>query len=127
MTETSSQATTSSQTAFLDAVERFNSRLCRFCNALALLMAIVGAGNAVLRYVGSAMGKTLISNAYTEIQWYCFAAVFLLSAPHVLRMDKHVRVDVLYARLSVSNQMRVDLVGGIVFLIPFFRKDKDIT
>jgi len=119
MAKTSSKAATSSEAAFLLAVDRFNAGVCRFCNILALLMAVVGAGNAILRYVGSAIGKTLISNAYTEIQWYCFAAVFLLSAPHVLRMNKHVRVDVIYSRLSKSNQMRVDLFGGVIFLIPF--------
>ena len=119
MAEASAASTQTSETSFVVAIDRFNDRIARFCNVLALIMAIVGAGNALLRYLGSAIGKTLISNAYTEIQWYCFSAVFLLSAPHVLRINKHVRVDVLYSKLSERSQAMVDLVGTIVFLIPF--------
>ena len=82
-------------------------------------MTILGAINAILRYLSGVLQQNLISNAYTEAQWYLFAAVFLLAAPYVLQKDKHVRVDVVYGKLSAKKKATIDFVGTMVFLIPF--------
>jgi TRAP-type mannitol/chloroaromatic compound transport system permease small subunit len=67
---------------------------------LALLMVLFGAYNAVARYATRFVGVNLSSNALNELQWYLFSIVFLLGAAWGLRHDVHVRVDVLYGRLS---------------------------
>ena len=58
------------------------------------------------------------SNAWLEIQWYLFAAMFMLGAPYTLRMNEHVRVDILYGSVSPRVQLWIDLLGGILFLMP---------
>jgi TRAP-type mannitol/chloroaromatic compound transport system permease small subunit len=91
----------------------------RWSRWLILLMVLVGAGNAVARYVGPRVGITLSSNAYLELQWYLFSLAFLLAAAYTLRHDRHVRVDVLYGRLSPRARAWIDLIGTFVLLLPF--------
>ncbi|HKJ03054.1 MAG TPA: TRAP transporter small permease subunit, partial [Longimicrobiales bacterium] len=86
---------------------------------LALFMVLLGAVNAILRYLTRYTGVSLASNAYTELQWYFFSLIFLLGAAYGLRHDVHVRVDVLYARLSRKTQAWIDIAGTVLFLIPF--------
>jgi TRAP-type mannitol/chloroaromatic compound transport system permease small subunit len=54
-----------------------------------------------------------------EAQWYLFSIVFLLGASVTLRRDEHVRVDVLFGRLSPRGKAWVDLLGGLLLLLPF--------
>jgi TRAP-type mannitol/chloroaromatic compound transport system permease small subunit len=82
--------------------------------ALVLLCALVSAFNAISRYAFD-----LSSNAWLEMQWYMFGAIVLLGAPHVLNVNGHVRVDLLYARLNDRQRTRLDLAGLILFLMPF--------
>jgi TRAP-type mannitol/chloroaromatic compound transport system permease small subunit len=86
---------------------------------LVLVMVLIGAYNAVARYLGRFLGTDLSSNAYIEAQWYLFSLVFLLGAAHALQSGSHVRVDVLYARLSRRGQAWIDLLGHVLFLLPF--------
>ena len=86
---------------------------------LSLAMVVVGAANAVARYVGRYVGFNLSSNAYLELQWYMFSALFLLGAVSTLTCDAHVRVDVIYGRLSSRARHWIDAVGTAVFLLPF--------
>ena len=83
------------------------------------MMTVLGALNAILRYSSRFTGQVLSSNGLLEGQWYLFSAVFLLGAGYTLSQDKHVRVDVVYSQLSKVNQQRIDLVGVVVFAIPF--------
>ena len=96
-----------------------NLALGRLVAWLALLMITIGAYNAVARYLGRFIGFNLSSNAYLELQQYLFSALFLLAAAAVLCKDEHVRVDVLYGRLSSRGRSWIDLVGTLLFLIPF--------
>ena len=100
-------------------IDRLSAALGRWASVLSLLMVLIGAGNAVLRYAGRFVGHNLTSNAAVETQWYLFSALFLLAAAPTLLADKHVRVDVLYGRLSDRGKAWVDLVGTAVFLLPF--------
>ena len=82
-------------------------------------MILIGAYNALARYTGRWIGISLSSNAFLEMQWYLFSLVFLLGAAYTLKLDEHVRVDVLYTRLPKRSKLWVDLVGTIVLMVPF--------
>ena len=78
-----------------------------------LLSCLISAGNAVSRYLFS-----LSSNAWLEIQWQMFAGIFLLGAAHVLKLNEHVRVDLLYGGASPRRKLWIDVIGIPLFLIP---------
>lgn len=101
------------------AVERTTERIGAMASWLVLLMVVVGALNAIARYLGRFAGLPLASNAAIELQWYLFSAVFLLGAAWTLGEDAHVRVDVFYRRLPARGRAWVELVGTAVFLVPF--------
>ena len=100
-------------------IDRLNLALGRLVAWLALLMIGIGAYNALARYLGRFIGFNLSSNAYLELQQYLFSALVLLAAAAVLAKDEHVRVDVLYGRLGSRARSWIDLVGTLLFLIPF--------
>jgi TRAP-type mannitol/chloroaromatic compound transport system permease small subunit len=99
--------------AFARAIDALNERIGRAAMWLVLLATLISAGNAVMRY-----GFDLSSNAWLEIQWYLFALIFLLGAGYTLKHDGHVRIDILHGRFSPRLRAWVDLVGGLVFLLP---------
>lgn len=101
------------------AIDRLSERLGRWVSWLVLAMTLVGAFNAIGRYLGRAVGVNLGSNAYLEAQWYLFSLIFLLAAGYTLRRDSHVRVDVVYGRLPPRARSWIDAIGGLVFLLPF--------
>lgn len=100
----------------VDAVSEWTGRAVRW---LVAVMVVVGAFNAVARYLGRWTGTSLSSNVYIELQWYLFSLVFLLGASYALKHDAHVRVDVLYGRLSPRGRAWIDLLGTVLFLLPF--------
>lgn len=95
------------------AIDRLNGFVGRCVYWLILIVVLISAGNAISRYLFS-----LSSNAWLEIQWYLFSAVFLLGAGYTLLNNEHVRIDVLYARLSPRRKAWVDIIGGLFFLLP---------
>ncbi|MEO1368382.1 MAG: TRAP transporter small permease subunit, partial [Acidobacteriota bacterium] len=100
-------------------IDTLSGRLGRLTGWLTFFMVLIGAYNAVVRYLGRFMGWSLSSNLYIELQWYLFAMVFLLAGGWTLQQDRHVRVDVLYGRLDPRRKAWVDLAGLTLFLIPF--------
>ena len=100
-------------------IDRLNGWIGRATGWLLLTMIFIGALSAILRYVGQPIGLSISLNALGESQWYLFSAVFLLGAAWALREDAHVRVDVLYGRLSTKKQSVIDLAGTLLFLVPF--------
>ncbi len=104
---------------FVRLVDALNERIGRAVSWLVLAMVVIGAYNALARYAGRWIGINLSSNSYLEMQWYLFSLVFLLGAAYALKHDDHVRVDVLYTRLSKRAKLWVDLVGTIVLMLPF--------
>lgn len=105
--------------AAVRAVDRLSDLAGHAVRWLVGAMVLVGAFNAVARYVSRWTGSNLSSNAYIELQWYLFSIVFLLGASYALRHDAHVRVDVLYGRLSARGRAWIDLLGTVLFLLPF--------
>jgi TRAP-type mannitol/chloroaromatic compound transport system permease small subunit len=78
-----------------------------------LAAALISAGNAFSRY-----GLDLSANSWLEIQWYLFAATVMLGAPMVLKLNEHVRVDIVYGKLGRNGPVYVDLFGLLFFLLP---------
>lgn len=99
--------------ALAGIIDRINALLGRVAVWLVLIACLVSAGNAVSRYA-----LDLSSNAWLELQWYLFAGIVLLGAPHVLRVNGHVRVDILYGRANGRTRAAIDLFGLLVFLLP---------
>ena len=100
-------------------MEKYYTILSKVCAWTLFAMTILGALNAILRYSSRFTGQVWSSNAFLEGQWYLFSGLFLLGAGYTLYKDKHVRVDVLYSRLSKAGQNRINLIGTVVFAIPF--------
>lgn len=90
-----------------------SARLGQLAAWCVLLACLTSATNAVLRYAFS-----LGSNAWLEAQWYLFAASVMLGAPLLLKLNEHVRVDVLYGLLSPRRKAWVDVFGLLLFLLP---------
>ncbi|MEJ2059387.1 MAG: TRAP transporter small permease subunit [Gammaproteobacteria bacterium] len=101
------------------AIDVFNGWIGRLIFWLVLLMILVGVYNATVRYLGGFIGHNLSSNAYLELQWYFFGAIFMLGASYALQKNAHVRVDIIYARFSPKGRAWIDLIGTLVFLLPF--------
>jgi TRAP-type mannitol/chloroaromatic compound transport system permease small subunit len=98
---------------FARAVDWTTRQLGKLAAWAVLLAALISAGNAFVRY-----GLDLSSNAWLEIQWYLFAATVMLGAPIVLKLNEHVRVDILYGKLKGNGPVYVDLFGLLFFLLP---------
>lgn len=94
-------------------IDALNERVGRFLAWLVLAAILISAGNAVSRY-----GFSLSSNAWLEIQWYLYAAVFLGAAGYTLKQDAHVRIDLVSGRLSRRARAWIDVAGALLMLLP---------
>ena len=90
-----------------------NDHIGRLVYWLVLAMVLISAGNAIIRKVFS-----MSSNAWLELQWYLFSAVFLLASGYTLLKNEHVRIDIVAGRLSARAQAWIDVLGTIFFLLP---------
>jgi TRAP-type mannitol/chloroaromatic compound transport system permease small subunit len=95
------------------AIDAVTQKLSVVADWLVLLACLVSAGNASIRYLFS-----YSSNGWLEIQWYMFGALVLLGASHTLRMNEHVRVDVVYSSVPERVQLWIDALGLVVFFLP---------
>jgi TRAP-type mannitol/chloroaromatic compound transport system permease small subunit len=95
------------------AVDGLNERLGHLANWMIVIACLISAGNAMVRYAFD-----MSSNAWLEVQWYLFAAVVMLGTSYTLRLNEHVRVDILYTHLSERAKLWLDLLGAVLFLIP---------
>jgi TRAP-type mannitol/chloroaromatic compound transport system permease small subunit len=100
-------------------IDRVTDWIGRVVSWLVLFMVVIGAYNAVARYLGRFLGVNLSSNLYLELQWYLFSVLFLLGAAYALRHNVHVRVDVWSSRLSLRWRSWINIIGTVLFLIPF--------
>ncbi len=94
-------------------IDSANERVGRVMYWLILVAVLVSAGNAVVRY---AFNRS--SNAWLEVQWYLFSAVFLFCAGYTLLHNQHVRIDVVVGHLSKRTQAWIDVIGTVLFLLP---------
>ena len=96
------------------AIDALNEGVGRAVLWLVLAATLISAANAGMRYAFD-----MASNAWLELQWYLFAAIFLLAAGYTLKHNGHVRIDILYGQLSERGRAWIDLLGSLVFLLPF--------
>jgi TRAP-type mannitol/chloroaromatic compound transport system permease small subunit len=101
-------------TKFESVVNRITDALGAIAATLLILLVLMVAWNVIARYAFQASSIGL-----EELSWHFYAAIFLLGIPFALRTDSHVRVDLFYERWSPRTQALVDLIGSIVFLLPF--------
>ncbi len=94
-------------------IDGLTERIGRLTYWLILVAVLVSAGNAVIRYAFN-----MSSNAWLELQWYLFSAVFLFCAGYALLHNQHVRIDVISGRLSKRVQIGIDILGTVFFLLP---------
>ena len=103
----------SSLLKFALAVDWLSERLGRLAAFTVMATALISAGNAFVRY-----GLDISSNGWLEIQWYLFAVTVMFGAPIVLKLNEHVRVDIIYGKLKGNGAVFVDLFGLVFFLLP---------
>jgi TRAP-type mannitol/chloroaromatic compound transport system permease small subunit len=94
----------------IDVVNEHLGRLVYWC---VLIMVLVSAANASSRYA-----LNIASNAWLELQWYLFAAVFLLCSGYTLLHNEHIRIDVVSSHLARRTQIWIDVFGLLFFLLP---------
>src|SRR5690554_3965239 len=94
----------------IDALNTMVGKTVTWCT---LIVVLVSAANAVVRKVFNAS-----SNAWLELQWYLFGAIFLLAAGYTFLRNEHVRVDVISQRFSRRTQIIIEIVGVVFFLFP---------
>lgn len=98
---------------FSRLVDAINQLIGRLAMWLILAATLISAGNAVVRKV---FGTS--SNAWLEIQWYLFAAVFMLGGGYAFLRNAHVRIDFISSKFSARTRNWIDVGGIIVFLLP---------
>lgn len=96
------------------AIDAMTEFVGRWVSWLVLFAVVISATNAVVR-----KAFDMSSNAYLEIQWYLFAAIFLLAAGYTMLRQEHVRIDVILGRFSKRTQIKVEAVCILLFLMPF--------
>ena len=105
--------------ALARVIDRLNAGVAKLTFWAMLAVVLIGAFNAIARYLGKGLGRDLSSNSFIELQWYLFGVIFLLSGAYTLQREGHVRVDVLYDRLGKKTKGWIDLVGHTILLLPF--------
>ncbi|MCX8018664.1 MAG: TRAP transporter small permease subunit, partial [Rhodocyclaceae bacterium] len=94
-------------------IDAISDRIGKLGMWLILLTTLVSAGNAISR-----KAFDLSSNAFLEIQWYLFAAVFLLGGGYAFLRNAHVRIDFVASHLSKRTNAIIDALGLVLFTIP---------
>ena len=117
------------------AMDRVSHKFGMLAAWTVLLAALISAGNAFVRHgmgwLAEQLGDSqwvvldavqgwysLNGNAMLEVQWYLFAYMVMVGAPHVLKLNEHVRVDLIYGKLKGKGPVYVDLFGLVFFLLP---------
>ncbi|NJO43209.1 MAG: TRAP transporter small permease subunit [Cyanobacteria bacterium CRU_2_1] len=101
------------------AIDRFTETVGWLINWIVIITVAVGFYNVAVRYLGRFIGIQLSSNTFIELQWYLFSLMFLLGFAYILKQGANVRVDFLYTHLNERGRSIVDLLGTLLFLIPF--------
>jgi len=94
-------------------IDCLNDKVGKAVTWLTLIVVLVSAGNAIVRKVFMTS-----SNAWLELQWYLFGAIFLLTAGYTFLKNEHVRVDVLSGKLARRTQIKIEIVGVLFFMLP---------
>lgn len=94
----------------IDSISELFGKISEY---LVLFCCLISAANALIRY-----SLNYSSNGWLEIQWYLFAFIVMMGASHTLKMNEHVRVDLIYGAVSERARLWIDIVGIVLFLLP---------
>lgn len=95
------------------SIDALNEKIGLTVSWALFIAVLICTGNALVRYTFNTS-----SNAWLEIQWYLFSAVFLLAASYTLKRNEHVRIDVVVSLFSKRTQVWIDIFGFVLFLLP---------
>jgi TRAP-type mannitol/chloroaromatic compound transport system permease small subunit len=95
-------------------IDSINERIGKVVAWAIVVAILVSAINAIIRRLFG-----VSSNAWLELQWYLFGAVFMLCAAWTLKVNEHIRIDILSNKLSKRGRDTIDLIGHLFFLLPF--------
>jgi len=94
-------------------IDWLTTRIGQLASLAMLAACAISCLNAFSRYAFS-----MSSNFWLEIQWYLFGAMFMLAAAYVLKLNEHVRVDLIYGWLAPRKRLWIDIIGTLLFLLP---------
>ena len=95
-------------------IDRLNTSIGKSAYWLILVAVLVSAVNAIVR-----KAFDVSSNAWLELQWQLFGAVFMLCAAYTFLKNEHIRIDIVNSRLPKRVRDWIDLLGHFLFLMPF--------
>lgn len=95
-------------------INRVTDWLGAIAAAALIFLSCLVAYNVIARYLFQASSIGL-----EELSWHIYASIFLLGIPFALRHEAHVRVDIVFEKLSPKTQALIDLIGCVIFLLPF--------
>lgn len=98
---------------FSNLMDRISTWIGKYVIWLILASTLISGVNALVRKIFNTS-----SNAYLEVQWYLFAASFLLAAGYTLLNNEHVKIDVVSSKFSKATQIKIDIFGFVAFLFP---------
>ena len=101
--------------AISKAIDTTSEFVGRWVSWAILVSILVSAINALVRKIFN-----VSSNAWLELQWYLFGAVFMLAAAYTLQRNEHIRIDIISNMLSQRARNWIDIIGHTLFLLPFW-------
>ena len=100
--------------AIIDSINSFNKRVGVFASWFSGLLVIVVLYDILMRYFFKQSSPWIM-----ELEWHLFSILFLLGAAFTFQVDRHVRVDLFYSKMSKREQARINLFGNLLFLLPW--------
>ena len=98
----------------MNKIEKGITRIGEWISYVNILLVLLICADVLLRYFFNATQKWVI-----ELEWHFFALIFLIGASYALKEDKHVRVDLFYQSFTKDRKAWVNLLGNMLFLIPW--------
>ena len=95
-------------------IDALNERIGKIAAWAIVVAILVSAINAIIRRIFG-----VSSNGWLELQWYLFGAVFMLCASWTLKVNEHIRIDIISSKLTKRGRDYIDLFGHVFFLFPF--------
>lgn len=100
--------------SYVELINKINSTIGKYTSWLTLALVLVVVFNVITRY---AFNESSV--AIQELEWHLFAVLFLMGAAYTLQKDDHVRVDLFYSKFNAKQKAWLNIIGTIIFLIPF--------
>lgn len=100
-------------------IDQLNEQLGQLSAWLVVITIVIGFTNVFTRYVGRFVGLRLSSNLAIELQWYLYTLIFFTGFAYILKHGVNVRVDFLSSKWPRRRQVWIDIVGHLLFLVPF--------